>query len=101
MSRANSTKCFIEEYENERGQRCARLREKVTARKVNLGLTTVEGKQDFLRFLGAAAMNKTAIPDVFSKDGDGRCIVVSGDIDFDAPDEIRYVYNPRLSYVFA
>ena len=64
-------------------------------------MITGEGKQDFLRFLGAAGVNKTAIPAVFSRDGDGGCIVVSGDIDFDAPDEIRYVCNARLSYVFA
>lgn len=100
MSQVKSTKCYIEEYESERGQLGARLREKSTGRKVNLGLTTARGKQDFLQFLGAAGANKAAIPDVFSRDGDEDCVIVSGDIDFDAPDEIRFIYNENLSYLF-
>ena len=35
------------------------------------------------------------------KDGDEDCIVVSGELDFDAPDEIRFIYNEKLSYLFA
>lgn len=95
------TRCYIEEYENERGQLSARLREKKTGRKVDLGLTTAVDKQEFLRFLSAAGPNRAAIPDVFSKDGDADFIAVSGDIDFDAPDEIRFVFNDRLSYIYA
>lgn len=41
------------------------------------------------------------MPDVFSKDGDQDCVVVSGDVDFSAPDEIRFIYNEKLSYLFA
>lgn len=73
MSQIKSTKCYIEEYENERRQLSARLRGKVTGRKVDLGLT--EGnKRDFLRFLSGAHAQKTVIPDVFSRNGDKDCI---------------------------
>lgn len=101
MSQIKSTKCYIEEYKNERGQLSARLREKATGRKVDLGIATVEGKQHFLQFLGTAGANKAATPDAFSRDGDEDCILISGDLDFDAPDEIRFIHNEKLSYLFA
>jgi hypothetical protein len=100
VSQTQSTKCYIEEYKNEQGQLSARLREKGTGRKVDLGLT-LDGKQHFLRFLSSAGASKAAMPDVFSKDGNEDCVVVLGDLDFDAPDEIRFIYNERLSYAFA
>lgn len=100
MSQIKSTKCYIEEYKNEKAQLSARLREKGTGRKVDLGLA-LESKQDFLRFLSSAHAKKAVMPDVFSKDGDEDCIVVSGELDFDAPDEIRFIYNEKLSYLFA
>ncbi|MDP9999015.1 hypothetical protein [Pseudarthrobacter sulfonivorans] len=100
MSQTKSTKCYIEEYKNEQGQLSARLREKGTGRKVDLGLT-LDSKQHFLQFLTAAGANKAAMPDVFSRDGDDDCVVVSGDVDFSAPDEIRFIYNEQLSYTFA
>ncbi|MEW1808433.1 hypothetical protein [Pseudarthrobacter sp. NPDC080039] len=94
------TKCYIEEYKNEQGLLSARLREKGTGRKVDLGIT-LDGKQDFLRFLSAAGANKGVMPDVFAKDGGEDCVIVSGDLDFDSPDEIRFIYNGKLSYTFA
>lgn len=100
MSQAKSTKCYIDEYKNEQGQLSARLREKGTGRKVDLGLA-LESKTDFLRFLSSAGAQKTLIPGVFSKEDEEDCIVVSGDLDFDAPDEIRFIYNEKLSYLVA
>lgn len=97
----SSTRCYIEEYENERGQLSARLREKVTGRKVDLGLTSAAARNDFLRFLSSAVPHRAKLPDVFTKDGDADCVLVSGDLDFDAPDEIRYLFNDRLSYTYA
>lgn len=94
-----STKCYIEEYEVGPGQIAARFREKKTGRKVDLGITLDE-QADLLRFLAAARANVKLMPDVFSKDGDEDCVVVSGDVDFDAPDELRYIYNDKLSYLF-
>jgi hypothetical protein len=77
----------------------ARLREKGTGRKVDLGLA-LESKQDFLRFLTGAHAQKAVIPDVFRKDGDEDCILVTGDLDCDAPDEIRFIHNEKISYLF-
>lgn len=57
--------------------------------------------QHLLRFLTAAGANKAAMPDVFTKDGDDDCVVVSGDVDFSAPDKITFIYNGQLSYTFA
>lgn len=99
MSATKSTKCYIEEYEVGPGQIAARLREKGTGRKVDLGIT-LDAKPDFLQFLAGARANVELMPDVFSKDGAEDCVVVSGDVDFDAPDEMRYVYNDKLSYLF-
>lgn len=99
MSQTKSTTCYIEEYKNEQGQLSARLREKRTGRKVDLGVT-LDGKQQFLQFLSAAHGQKAVMPDLFSKDGDEDSIVVSGELDFDAPDEIRFIYNENLSYLF-
>lgn len=99
MTEVKSTKCYIEEYRNAQGQLAARLREKATGRKVDLGIATQEGKQAFLKFLSAVGATKASVPDAFTKDGDADCVVVSGDLDFDAPDEIRFIYNENLSYL--
>lgn len=100
MSQTKSMKCYIEEYESGPGKLSARLREKETGRKVDLGIT-LDGKQDFLRFLSSAGANKSLMPDVFSKNGSEDCVVISGDVDFDSPDEIRFIFNENLSYLFA
>lgn len=100
MSRVLSTRCYVEQYENESGQRSARLREKGTGRKVDLGITDAAGRNDFLLFLSAAAANESLMPDLFSKTGEADAVLVSGDIDFDAPDEMRFRHNSRLSYLF-
>lgn len=67
-------------------------------RKVDLG-TTLDGKQDFLRFLSFAGANKSLMPGVFIKSGTEDRAVVSGDTDFDAPEEIRFIFNENLSYL--
>lgn len=101
MTRIASTRCYIEEYENELGQLSARLREKFSGRKVDLGSSTQAARTDFLRFLSSAARNKITAPGYFSREDGSFCILVSGDIDFDAPDEIRFVNNESLSYSLA
>jgi hypothetical protein len=100
MSQVKRTNCYIEEYKTDQGGPGFRLREKETGRKVDLGSTTATDKQDLVLFLTAATVHRDAMPDVFSKDGDLDCVVVSGEIDFDAPDEIRYVFNDQLSCLF-
>ena len=102
MSRVATTRCYIEEYEAEPGKLSARLREKITGRKVDLGnIADPRQKQHFIEFLSAARRHTDAMPDVFSRDGNADSVMVSGDVDFDAPDEVRYFYNENLSYLFA
>ncbi|MCX2746691.1 hypothetical protein OOZ51_02545 [Arthrobacter sp. MI7-26] len=72
MSQIKSTKCYIEEYENERGQLSGRLREKVTGPKVDPGLTE-RSKRDFLRFLSGVHSQKT----------------------------VGFIHNEKLSYMYA
>ncbi|WP_423924027.1 hypothetical protein ACPEEZ_06940 [Frigoribacterium sp. 2-23] len=94
-------KCYIEEYENTEGRPSARLREKASGRKVDIGLADVEDRQAFLRFLGGAARNRAVMPGVFLKESEEDCVLVNGELDFDAPDELRFLNNSRLSYIFA
>ncbi|KTR92600.1 hypothetical protein NS220_14270 [Microbacterium testaceum] len=100
MSDVTKVLCYIEEYRNAQGQRAGRLREKGSGRKVDLGLAPEAETQKFLFFLSAAAANRSVMPDVFSRDGGDDAIAVSGDVDFDAPDELRFIFNERLSYLF-
>lgn len=93
-------KCCIEEYENEQGRLSARLRQKGTGKKVDLGFVDAEALQHFVRFLSAAKQNQTLIPGAFSKDSEEDSVVVSGNLDFDAPDEVRFLPNERLQYLF-
>lgn len=98
---ATTVECYIEEYANDQGRLSARIRQKKTGKKVDLGFVGVESRNHFLRFLSAAMQNADHIPGVFLKDDDADCIKVSGDLDFEAPDEIRFMPNERLTYLFA
>ncbi|MCI4659727.1 hypothetical protein [Cryobacterium zhongshanensis] len=102
MDQGTSTKCYIEEIDNGKGRLSARLREKGTGRRVDLrGVVSVADKRHFTRFMNAVGASKTSVPDVFTKDGDHDCIVISGDVDIDSPDELRFVHNDNISYLFA
>lgn len=94
-----TTRCYIDEYTNDSGALSARLREKYTGRKVDLGIADSDARTRFLQFLSAAKQHQTDLPDYFEKDA-AESIIVSGDVDFDAPDEIRYLHNGELSYLF-
>ena len=99
MSKFASTKCYVEEYEIGPGKLGARLREKGSGRKVDLGGTSSEvDVQKFRMFLGALRANKADMPGVFEKDDAEDSVIVEGDVDFDAPDEIRFVYNEKLTF---
>jgi hypothetical protein len=93
------TECYIEEYGAGTSEAGARLREKETGRKVDLGTVSTQEQADhFSRFLGMCLAHKESMPNLFSKMGEDDIIEVTGDVDFDAPDEIRYVYNESLTY---
>lgn len=99
MSKFASISCYVEEYEVAPGTLGARLREKGTGRKVDLGGTSSEEEaQHFRMFLGSLRANKADMPGVFERDDVEDAVVVEGELDFDAPDEIRFIYNAKLTY---
>lgn len=47
---------------------------------------------------GALRANKADMPGVFEKDEADDTVIVEGDVDFDAPDEIRFIFNEKLTF---
>lgn len=102
MDQGTSTKCYIEEYQNGKGRLSARLREKGTGRKVDLrGVVSLADKRHFTRFMNAAGASKSTAPGFFMKDVEQDCIVISGSVDIDSPDELRFVHNDDICYQVA
>jgi len=100
MAETTRVRCYIEEYEVSPGRLGARLREKGTGRKVDLGFAGAAEKQAFLRFLSGAHSGRTTMPDVFEKDGQDDAVEVLGTIDFDSPDELRFIHGEQIQYLF-
>lgn len=100
MAGTTSVRCYIEEYEVSPGRLGARLREKGTGRKVDLGFAGDVEKRAFLRFLSGAHSRRATMPDVFEKDGKGDAVEVSGTIDFDSSDELRFIHGEQTQYLF-
>ena len=74
--------CYIEEYSNQNGKLCARLRDKTSNKKVVLmGHNT--DKNHLLRFLAQANI----MPTIYDKDGKD-IVAVRGYIVSDVPEEI-------------
>jgi len=97
-----STNCYLEEYLNPKGVLTMRLREKVTGRKVGLrGSSSAADKRHFIRFMNAAGVSRSRVPAVFSKDCEQDCIVISGDVDIDSADELMFIHNDNITYMFA
>lgn len=66
MQEIKKWNCYIEEYKNEEGKLCARLRDKDTNKKVALiGINT--DKDHLLRFMSQAKINLHMMPTVFDK----------------------------------
>ncbi|MFS2028983.1 MULTISPECIES: hypothetical protein [unclassified Curtobacterium] len=101
MPETKTVRCYIDEYEVSPGRIGARLREKDTGRIVVLGFAHAADKQEFLQFLSGVARMRTEVPDAFDKTGEADAVEVSGEVDFDAPDELRFAYNDRLQYTVA
>lgn len=60
--------CYIEEYKNEQGKLCARLRDKRTNKIVSIIGKNVD-KNHLLRFLSQAKSNQEIMPSVYERDG--------------------------------
>lgn len=78
--------CYIEEYKNEEGSLCARLRDKVSNKKVSITGTNAN-KEHLLSFLSQAKLNLQMMPTIFDKNGTD-IIVVRGIIYSEDSEEI-------------
>ena len=78
--------CYIEEYMNENGVLCARVRDKVSNKKVVLTGHNAN-KGHFLRFLTQAVMHYNIMPTVYDRNGTD-IVAVRGYIVSDTPEEI-------------
>lgn len=70
--------CYVEEYKNEQGRICARLRDKESNKKISLIGNNFD-KNHLLRFLSQAKMNQEIMPSIFERNGDD-VIAVRGDL---------------------
>lgn len=79
--------CYIEEYKNQTGNLCARLRDKATNKKIALiGINA--DKEHLLRFLSQAKINNNLMPTVYNRDG-SDIVAVRGYVTSDTIDEIE------------
>jgi hypothetical protein len=100
MAGTTSTRCYIEAYETGNDRLGLRLREKGTGRKVAFGEVPPELAQSFVQFLAAGYANREAMPDLFDPDGAEDAVEVSGNVDFDSPEELRMLWDAQLQYLF-
>lgn len=82
--------CYIEEYFDDKGCLCARIRDKASNKRVevthkNFG---VADKLHFLNFLNQAKRDIQIMPSIYSRDG-SDAIVVSGNVEKETDDFIR------------
>ena len=97
MAEITIVRCYIEVYDGVGEQKNLRLREKHTGRKVVLGATTQDNLDGFLEFIRSAAAHPE-LPDLHEKDSDVDAIEVRGQVELDAPDELRFKYDQQLSH---
>lgn len=60
--------CYIQEYKNNEGQLCAKLKDKKTNKKVSIVGENAD-KEHFLRFLSQAKLNKEIMPTIYDREG--------------------------------
>lgn len=79
--------CYIQEYLNQAGDICARLRDKETDRIIILSGMNVD-KDHLLMFLSQARVHRDMMPTVFDRDG-SDIVAVRGYIVSDTSEEIE------------
>lgn len=91
--------CYIEEYQNEGGELCARLRDKTSNRKIVIAgdqLTQIH----LLRFLSAAREHIDIMPTVYDRNGTDS-VAVRGIIQRENADIIEISLDvPGAGYLF-
>lgn len=68
MKKITKLNCYIQEYNNDKGNLCARLREKETDKKVTIIGENID-KTHFLEFLSQAKLNQSIMPTIYKKMG--------------------------------
>lgn len=90
MSDVKITKlaCYVQEYSHPvTGGLCARLRDKVSDKKVSIVTSDLNVRNKFLAFLSQARIQKVIMPTVFDRDGTD-IVAVRGLIVEETKDEI-------------
>lgn len=100
MAGKMSVRCYIDAYEGSGGRQGLRLREKGSGRKVSFGEVPPAAAEPFMQFLVMGASSAEAMPDLLDKDGEADAVRVSGNVDFDSPEELRFFYDDDLQYLF-
>ena len=86
MNKLVKISCYVEEYSNQNGKLCARLRDKASNKKVVLSGHNTD-KNHLLRFLAQAKMHQDIMPTIYDKEG-VDIVAVRGYIVSDTPEEI-------------
>lgn len=87
MKELTKIECYIEEYKNQSGSMCVRLRDKHTNKKVVLTGKNAD-KEHLLRFLSQAKINNSLMPTVYDRNG-SDIVAVRGYVISDTEDEIE------------
>ncbi|SEC27883.1 hypothetical protein [Arthrobacter woluwensis] len=90
MSTAKVT-CYIEEYHDQRGTSCARLRETGTDRQVRLSINGPAHRRQFLAFLSSTGA-------LFSTYRRSDPIVISGVVISSTPQTLDFAYDDQIQY---
>lgn len=100
MSGTRSVDCYIEAYKVKEDHQGLRVRENRTGRKISFGEVPPAAAEPFVRFLIVGVSSAAAMPDLMSKVGADDGVRVSGNVDFDSTEEIRFFYDDALQYLF-
>lgn len=79
--------CYIQEYINQTGNICVRLRDKETDKKIVLTGVNAD-KEHLLMFLSQAKINQNIMPTVYDRNGSDK-VAVRGYIVSNTSDEIE------------
>lgn len=91
--------CYIEEYQNEKGALCARLRDKASNRRIVI-LGDPVRKIHLLQFLSAAKNHTDIMPTIYDRDGTDS-VAVRGTLQDESPEIITVSLDvPGAGYLF-
>lgn len=87
MGKSVKISCYIEEYRNEGGMLCVRLRDKETNKKIVLVGRNVD-KNHLIIFLSQAKINQNIMPTIYNRNG-SDIVAVRGCIVSSTAEEIE------------